>query len=119
MPELTSPSHANLGESLPEFAPLRRSAVRLHPRGAAVEAYESGIGGPHLAAAGEVWPTCTAAHALPRSTPAASMNAPVSTVPVVQLWKRDVPELPFPGGSDVCQIRWCPVEHPADYGPLI
>jgi hypothetical protein len=32
-------------------------------------------------------------------------------VPVVQLYARDVPELPFPRGRDVLQIVWCPLIH--------
>ncbi len=115
---LTTPSHANLSEFLPEFAHLRRSAVRLHPRRAAVDVYASSIGGPHMADVDDVWPTCFADHVLPTS-PDAFADAPVATVPAVQLWKRDVPQLPYPAGADICQIRWCPLEHRADYGPLL
>jgi hypothetical protein len=60
-----------------------------------------------------------AAHVLLVSTPANLVAAPVPTVPVVQLWKRDVPELPYPANADVCRIRWCPLDHPPDYGPLV
>ena len=32
-------------------------------------------------------------------------------VPVLQLFAADVPELPFPAGTDVLQVLWCPFEH--------
>jgi hypothetical protein len=32
-------------------------------------------------------------------------------VGVLQLWARDVPALPFPPGTDLLQILWCPVLH--------
>lgn len=35
-------------------------------------------------------------------------------VPVVQLFARDIPELPFPEGTDVLQLLWCPLIHPDD-----
>ncbi|MCX5441154.1 hypothetical protein [Streptomyces sp. NBC_00063] len=35
-------------------------------------------------------------------------------VPVVQLFARDVPELPFPEDRDVLQLVWCPLIHPND-----
>ncbi|GAA4529346.1 hypothetical protein [Amycolatopsis samaneae] len=45
--------------------------------------------------------------------PAASLPM----VPVAQFYARDVPELPFPEGSDVCQVLWCPTDHEPHYGP--
>jgi hypothetical protein len=36
---------------------------------------------------------------------------PVPLVPVLQLYARDVADLPFPGDSDVLQVLWCPNDH--------
>jgi hypothetical protein len=39
-------------------------------------------------------------------------------VGVLQVYARDVPELPFPDGTDLFQLLWCPNEHDAPwYGP--
>jgi hypothetical protein len=38
-------------------------------------------------------------------------DPPVPLVPVLQLYARDVPELPFPGDTDVLQVLWCPNNH--------
>ncbi|WP_116203644.1 hypothetical protein [Amycolatopsis circi] len=45
--------------------------------------------------------------------PAASLPM----VPIAQFYARDVPELPFPDGTDVCQVLWCPTDHEPHYGP--
>ena len=43
---------------------------------------------------------------------------PPPLVPVVQLYARDVPELPFPHHTDLFQLLWCPNWHAAPwYGP--
>ncbi|MFD2467491.1 hypothetical protein [Amycolatopsis silviterrae] len=39
-------------------------------------------------------------------------------VPIAQFYARDVPELPFPDGTDVCQVLWCATDHEPHYGPL-
>jgi hypothetical protein len=64
------------------------------------------MGGPLLFAPAEPWPTCAEHPSLP-------------LVSVLQIYRRDVPELPFPGGTDICQILWCPRPHDPDYGPLV
>lgn len=33
---------------------------------------------------------------------------PLPLVAVLQIFARDVPELPFPQGTDLCQVLWCP-----------
>ena len=38
-------------------------------------------------------------------------EAEVPLVPVLQLFADDVPELPFPAGTDVLQVLWCPFDH--------
>ncbi|PNE16960.1 hypothetical protein B1H26_18405 [Amycolatopsis sp. BJA-103] len=40
-------------------------------------------------------------------------------VAVAQVYARDVPELPFPEGTDVCQVLWCPTDHEPDYAPRV
>lgn len=44
---------------------------------------------------------------------------PVAMVPVVQLYARDVPELPFPAGTDVLQVVWCPLIHDDEVGAAL
>jgi hypothetical protein len=41
----------------------------------------------------------------------------VPFVPVLQLFAADVPELPFPAGTDLLQVAWCPFEHEHLYVP--
>ncbi|MET9226405.1 hypothetical protein [Lentzea sp. NPDC003310] len=36
---------------------------------------------------------------------------PLPLVPVAQLYARDVPGLPCPGGADLLQVLWCPFDH--------
>jgi hypothetical protein len=45
-------------------------------------------------------------------------QAPTPLVPVLQLYARDVPALPFPDRNDLFQLLWCPNQHDAPwYGP--
>lgn len=43
-------------------------------------------------------------------------GSPYPLVAVLQLHARDVPDLPFPEGTDVLQVLWCPNRH-GFYGP--
>ena len=36
---------------------------------------------------------------------------PAALIPVLQLYARDIPELPFPGQTDLLQLLWCPNWH--------
>jgi hypothetical protein len=36
---------------------------------------------------------------------------PAALIPVLQLYARDLPELPFPGQTDLLQLLWCPSWH--------
>jgi hypothetical protein len=38
-------------------------------------------------------------------------KGPVALVPVLQLYARDLPELPFPESTDLFQLLWCPNWH--------
>jgi hypothetical protein len=42
----------------------------------------------------------------------------VPLVPVLQLLADDVSKLPFPAGSDVLQVLWCPFDHDPWSAPL-
>jgi hypothetical protein len=39
-------------------------------------------------------------------------------VPVVQLWRRDVPDMPWPHGADLFQVLWCPASGHPEFGPV-
>ncbi|MCF2532096.1 DUF1963 domain-containing protein [Yinghuangia soli] len=42
-------------------------------------------------------------------------------VPVVQVYARDLPassDVPFPPGTDLLQVLWCPFHHAPYYGPM-
>ncbi|MFI8326969.1 hypothetical protein [Streptomyces sp. NPDC085529] len=39
-------------------------------------------------------------------------EGPIAMLPVAQLYKRDVPDLPTPEGADLLQVLWCPFDHP-------
>lgn len=43
-----------------------------------------------------------------------AVDGPVPLVPVAQLYARDVPGLPRPGGADLLQVLWCPFDHEDD-----
>jgi hypothetical protein len=46
-------------------------------------------------------------------------DPPSPLIGVVQIYARDVPDLPFPDGADLFQLLWCPNEHNEDpwFGP--
>lgn len=64
------------------------------------------MGGKLLWPADEPWPTCPGPHF------GTYDEEPVAAVPLFQLYRRDVAQLPFPDGVDVLQVLWCPREHP-------
>ncbi len=73
------------------------------------------MGGPLLWPAGEPWPACTRPHREWAHVP--EIASPM--ISVLQLHARDVPGLPFPGGTDCFQFLWCPSEHPPGRYPTI
>ncbi|MFC0435675.1 GNAT family N-acetyltransferase [Kutzneria buriramensis] len=93
----TPPRPVDVAAVFPELAAYRRDAVRLHPRRGRPSAWESSMGGPMVWPA-EPWPHC------------ATHEAPL--VPILQIFERQVPELPFPHGTDVLQVLWCAFDHP-------
>ena len=76
---------------------ITKTAVLLHPRRATqpLPIDASKFGGQFLWPRNEPWPRC-----------ADDDNS--AMVPVLQINKRDISELPFPNGSDLLQILWCP-----------
>ncbi|GIG62652.1 hypothetical protein Lfu02_70240 [Longispora fulva] len=105
----------------PELGPLTRTAVRLHPRHGAPTRSDSSLGGPLWWPSGEPWPGCDdpdRGHGAWRPPGRAGDTATPRTqplVPVLQLFARDVPELPFPPGTDLFQLLWCPAWEHGDY----
>ncbi|MDI2128324.1 hypothetical protein [Yinghuangia seranimata] len=106
MVRTTPPRPITVTEVFPELSAYKRTAIRLHPRPGASSADESSMGGPLLWPAGEPWPHCTRDHE--------DEAGPVALLPVLQVYARDVPELPgwdWPEGTDLLQVLWCPNDH--------
>jgi len=125
--KLTTPEPPfDLLEVLPELADLRATTVRLHPRKGRVPGrHASKMGGTLLWPADEPWPVCdepwppswtpyiTDGYPVPEDDPRAR---PAPLVPVLQLRADDFPEMPFPTGTDLFQLLWCPLDH--DYAAM-
>ncbi|WP_285710962.1 hypothetical protein [Microtetraspora sp. NBRC 16547] len=43
-------------------------------------------------------------------------ESPIPMVGVAQFYALDIPEIPFPEGTDLLQVLWCPNEHVEDTG---
>ncbi|XKK39101.1 DUF1963 domain-containing protein [Nocardiopsis sp. ARC36] len=112
----TPPRPVDVEALFPELRPLRREAVRLHPRAGRPSFRDSSVGGPLLWPADEPWPVCDAEHYERNSdTP---YEGEVCLVPVVQVHRTDAPGLPFPPGCDLLQVLWCPYDHGSPRCPL-
>ncbi|MFG2340440.1 DUF1963 domain-containing protein [Streptomyces yangpuensis] len=95
----TPPRPLDVEQVFPEVAPLRRQAVRLHPRAGRPTYRDSSVGGPLLWPLEEPWPVCPQHHGS-------------AMVPVVQVRAADALGLvPFPAGCDLLQVLWCPRSH--------
>ena len=92
----TPPSPIDIAQVLPQLIPYARISVRLHPRKGSPDIGQSSMGGPLLWPAEEPWPTCEAAGLDDHPDD----DAGVSLVPVLQLTSEDLPDLPFPEGTD-------------------
>jgi hypothetical protein len=129
----TPPRPVDIAAVFPELAGQERATVRLHPRRGRPGPRDSSVGGPLLWPAAEPWPRCDAAD---RHTMFAPIGADADgrtlygsvwdprhpatpMVAVAQLFARDVADLPCPGGTDVCQVLWCPRDHELEYGPRV
>lgn len=90
------------------FSLPTRTAVLLHPRKRHVaDRFACKIGGMFAVPQADQWPHCT------------SHNTP--HIPILQLTKEDISELPFPAGKDLFQLFWCPEDHDEeeDNGPRL
>ncbi|GAA3390277.1 DUF1963 domain-containing protein [Streptomyces roseoviridis] len=113
----TPPRPLDVAALFPEAACYRREAVRLHPRAGRPGVRESSMGGPLLWPAQEPWPACADDHPRTAFAPPRDAAGPLPLVPVLQLFAGDVPGLPFPPGTDVLQLLWCPFDHEPRYAP--
>ncbi|MFF4953405.1 DUF1963 domain-containing protein [Streptomyces chattanoogensis] len=115
MARTTPPRPVAVEGLFPEVAAYRRDAVRLHPRHGVPGPRDSSLGGPLLWPSSEPWPHCDDDH--PRTAFAPPQPGVIPMVPVLQLFAADVPELPFPHGTDVLHVLWCPFDHEPGYVP--
>lgn len=113
----------DVGLTIPSLASRALQTVRLHPRGGPEPATNaSKLGGHFLWPEDEPWPTCTlpeiALHA-DYNWSDDKMNLWEANHPkhndayigVLQLRADDVPELIFPGNTNLFQLLWCPRDH--------
>lgn len=57
------------------------------------------------------WPVC---EEHPADVAGESIG-PRPMVSVAQFWAKDFPEIPFPSGTDLLQVYWCPNDHYIEY----
>jgi hypothetical protein len=107
----TPPAPVDVESAFPELVGRARTTVRLHPRSGQPTPHESSLGGPLLWPAGESWPMCDSEDHEDET------DQPIPAVAVLQIYRRDVPELPFPDGTDLLQVLWCPGPQEPDYAP--
>ncbi|WP_027941929.1 hypothetical protein [Amycolatopsis taiwanensis] len=104
----TPPRPVDVEELFPELVPLRKDAIRLHPRSGDPTCRDSSVGGPLLWPADEPWPVCAEEHF---DLDGRQHDAVVPVVPIAQVYQRDAPSMSFPQGHDLLQVLWCPFEH--------
>ncbi|WP_433549271.1 DUF1963 domain-containing protein [Streptomyces sp. CA-294286] len=102
----------------PEHGMLTRVATLLNAEPGEPGSRASSLGGPLLWPADEPWPHC--AQEDHWTYPVGGSLDPivpgsVPMVPILQLFARDVPEVPFPPDKDLLQLVWCALNH--DEGP--
>jgi hypothetical protein len=121
MPKRIPSPPFDVAELIPELAGLARETTLLYPRSGKPGTHESSIGGPLLWPADDPWPMCAEpGHWKPLRSPTETVGPePVALVPVVQLYAKDLPELPFPAGTDVLQVLWCPLIHDDEAGTAL
>lgn len=139
----TRPPEQPIEARFSNLLPLRRVAVRLHPQRVTVPLplSASKIGGRILWPEDEPWPVCTDREYTVKPVVPPTQVAVTDLVtgrsygetwiapddrrhtgvylPVMQLRRADVPELPFPDDSDLFQLVWCSRLHEDDYQPRI
>ncbi|MEN3610693.1 hypothetical protein AAH979_14195 [Plantactinospora sp. ZYX-F-223] len=113
----TIASPIKMAEVFPQVVPFARVATRLHPRKGSPGVEQSSVGGPLLWPADEPWPGCGGEHPEDHLDAGPDDPAQGPLVPVLQLFAADVPDLPFPAGTDLLQLLWCPFDHQPWYSP--
>src|SRR5262245_64705650 len=98
----TRPQPVDITKHVPEFLPLARTTTRLHPCPGYPSPLDSSVGGPLRWPTAEPWPSCSLPHQDPADPDVA--HGPVPLVPIVQLYARDLPALPFPTGTDLLPV---------------
>ncbi|WP_460916079.1 YwqG family protein [Plantactinospora veratri] len=111
MSHSTIASPIDMREVFPQVVPFARRAIRLHPRKGSPGVEQSSVGGPLLWPADEPWPGCGGVHPEDHLDAGPDDPAQGPLVPVLQLFAADVPDLPFPAGTDMLQVLWCPFDH--------
>ncbi|GAA1533179.1 hypothetical protein GCM10009827_058960 [Dactylosporangium maewongense] len=112
----TPPPPVDVTALVPALAAYARQTVRLHPRPGAPTAADSSLGGPLAWPLGEPWPYCHPGrwdHTFDDAP-----REPVPFVPVLQVYARDAPQLPYPPGTDLLQVTWCPFDHNPYSAPI-
>jgi hypothetical protein len=114
----------DVGAVFPILRARARVGLRLHPRrGPDPGLAASKMGGPIVWPAGEAWPVCSENEVTsdvdnPNHQNAYTVTHDEPYVPVLQLRKSEIPEMPFPWGADVMQLLWCPHYHGECLGPI-
>jgi hypothetical protein len=108
---------------IPEYAALARPTTLLNPEPGTPGMHDSSLGGDLLWPADEPWPYCAQEDHWTFGSDSSNLTeltpGEVPMVPVLQLFARDVPDLPFPEGKDVLQLVWCALVHEQDPGPVM
>jgi uncharacterized protein (TIGR02996 family) len=113
----TEPRPFDVARLDPDVAAEARVATRLHPRrGEVPELDGSKLGGLFLWPEEEPWPVWDNFRVdewLRRFTqglPVPPDGSTVDLAPLLQLNRRDFPRMPFPPGTDLMQLFWCPYQ---------
>ncbi|GLY51202.1 hypothetical protein [Lentzea sp. NBRC 102530] len=107
---------ADRGRPIPGIEAWERPVVVLNPVPGAPTAADSHLGGPLLWPADEPWPWCESGHSGYVQVQDCE-NDRVPHFAAAQFYRRDFPELPFPDGTDLLQVLFCPLYHRANGGP--
>jgi hypothetical protein len=109
----TMPSPVDMPARFPVLAGTARETVRLHPRPGSPDERSSSLGGPLLWPADQPWPACDSPWCTldDRHPPRRIELGDSPLVPLLQVFARHVPQVPFPEGLDVLQVLWCPFFH--------
>lgn len=100
MAHTTTAPPVDLPKLVPGIEKHLRHTVRLHPRQGSPGVRDSHVGGPLLWPETEPWPRCGASSYC-------ALDADDPMIAVAQFYAADLPEIPFPSGTDLVQILWC------------